>query len=63
MEKSNLALDSFAAGYLSRTMLSRLDEIAARQHAAGKTRKEEAERHTGCYSGPAAPIRARGDGA
>src|ERR1017187_10354756 len=53
MEKSNLALDSFAAGY-SRTMLSRLDEIAARQHAAGKTRKEEAERHTGCYAGPAA---------
>src|ERR1017187_8006516 len=53
MAKSKLAPDSFAAGY-SRTMLSRIHEIAARQHAAGKTRKEEAERHTGCHAGPAA---------
>ena len=56
MEKSNLALDSFAAGHVSRAMLSRyshvrmeakrraLDEIGARQRAADEKRKEKAER-------------------
>ncbi|HEX7423812.1 MAG TPA: hypothetical protein VF311_07990 [Terriglobales bacterium] len=56
MEKSNLALDSFAAGHVSRAMLSRyshvrmeakrraLDEIAVRQRAADEKRKKEAER-------------------
>ena len=54
--KSNLALDSFAAGHVSRAMLSRyshvrmeakrraLDEIASRQRAADEKRKAEAER-------------------
>src|SRR5665811_1827387 len=54
--KSNLALDSFAAGHVSRAMLSRyshvrmeakrraLDEIAVRQNTADEKRKMEAER-------------------
>src|SRR5450759_5626018 len=60
MEKSNLALDSFAAGHGSRAMLSRyshvrmeakrraLDEIAVRQRAADEKRGDAERRRAGC---------------